>query len=143
MKKITTSKGTLFVSPVPSEDDLTGYHFDIIWNLAAELKRHADWQKDYADVVLLGNIRDYDVPSDTFMFTYQLEQVVKCLQNGGSVLVHCLGGHGRTGTAVACILNRLEGMSCNASLKMARQTCFGPEVADQIEFVKAVCKENR
>ncbi len=143
MKKIPTTHGTLLVSSIPAEEDLVGHHFDIIWNLAAELKHHADWQKDYADVVLLGNIKDYSVPSDTFAFTYQLEQVVNCLKKGGSVLVHCLGGHGRTGTATACILNRLEGMPVKTALKTARQICFGPEVDDQIEFVKSICKEDK
>lgn len=141
MKKIPTSQGTLSVSPMPAEEDLTGQHFDIIWNLGAELKHHADWQKDYADVVLLGNIKDYKAPIDAFTFTHQLEQVVKCLRSGGSVLVHCLGGHGRTGTAVACILNRLEGVSANVALKTAQKYCRGPEVDDQIAFVKSICKE--
>lgn len=141
MKKIPTTQGTLSVSPMPAEEDLSGQHFDIIWNLAAELKHHAEWQKDYAGVVLLGNIKDYTAPHDTFAFKYQLEQVVKCLKNGGSVLVHCLGGHGRTGTAVACILNSLEGMSANVALKTAQKFCRGPEVPDQIEFVKSICKE--
>ncbi len=143
MKKISTTYGTLSVSQVPAEEDLIGYHFDIIWNLAAELKKHSDWQKEFANLVLLGNIDDYDIPNDVFAFKYQLEQVVNCLKNGGSVLVHCLGGHGRTGMAVACILNRLEGISANESLKVARRTCFGPEVEEQIEFVKSICKETK
>jgi protein tyrosine/serine phosphatase len=142
MKKIPTSSGTLLASPCPAGEDLIGYHFDIIWNLAVELKHHAEWEKDHAEVVLLGNINDYDVPGDTFAFTYQLEQVVKCLKNGGSVLVHCLGGHGRTGMAIACILNRLEGLSANVALKTAQQFCRGgPKMDDQIAFVKSVCKE--
>lgn len=141
MKKIPTSHGTLLVSPVPAGEDLIGYHFDIIWNLAAELKHEAEWEKDHAGEVLLGNVDDYRAPHDTIAFLYQLEKVVKCLKNGGSVLVHCLGGHGRTGTAAACIVSFLEGVSANVGLKTAQKYCRGPEMDDQIAFVKSVCKE--
>ena len=144
MQIIYNARGSLYVSPAPLEKDLIKEkfdidQFDIIWNLASELAHYAEWEQKYASLVLLGNVKDYRSPHDEVAFLNQLEQVVECLKKGGRVLVHCLGGHGRTGTAVALILNRLEGFSVQECLKIAREQCQGPEVDEQITIVKDHC----
>ncbi len=141
MKLIPTTSGKLYASSVPLQMDLDSIgKFDIIWNLAKELsflkKNELDWSKK----VIIGNIEDYDIPSNIIKFKYQLLQVVKALQNNGQVLVHCMAGHGRTGMAIACIKHFLDGLSAKDSLEYAKRTCGGPETKLQKNFVKNLCK---
>lgn len=138
MKKIKTKTGSFYIGPAPLQQDLLGYHFDIIWNLAEELNDLLLWQKDFAHVVLHANIPDFDIPSDIKSFIFQLKKVVLCLKNNGKVLVHCLGGHGRTGMAVACILSLLDGHSPDYALMLANKYCQGPETYHQNNFVLSI-----
>jgi protein-tyrosine phosphatase len=143
MKIIPTRRGVLYASHLPSEKGMVDQRFDIIWNLAVERAKDAQWEKNYAKQVLLGNVPDYGIPNDQVSFLYQLDQVIECLIAGGTVLVHCLGGHGRTGMAVACIVNRLDNLSVDDAISLTKHLVSGPEVQKQIEFVKHVCQGNK
>ena len=50
-------------------------------------------------------IEDYQVPKDIPAFNRIIEGILTCLKNKNNVLVHCHGGHGRTGMiAVGCFV---------------------------------------
>jgi protein-tyrosine phosphatase len=49
-------------------------------------------------------IVDMGVPADPTAFARMLEAIGREVRGGRTVLVACLGGDGRTGTAVACLL---------------------------------------
>lgn len=46
---------------------------------------------------------DFGLPANTGTFTNQLKAVLERARSGQDVEVGCLGGHGRTGTALACL----------------------------------------
>lgn len=81
-------------------------------------------------------IEDYDIPSDSQSFLRDLEIVLGHLQAGRDVYVHCLGGHGRTGMALAALTVRLAGVSPEAALQFSKQQCQGPEREAQKTFIK-------
>jgi protein-tyrosine phosphatase len=140
LKLVSTSSGTLFISPLPDKTELESFEkFDIIWNLT-DNESYADFEKEYAHHVYLGNIKDYDIPKDTQKFEHQLSLIINCLRLGGSVLIHCLAGHGRTGMALACVLIGMEYISAETAIKQTNKLCNGPETEDQKEFVRRYAK---
>lgn len=140
LKLVSTPSGTLFISPLPDKEDLESLEkFDIIWNLT-DNESYADFEKEYAYHVYLGNIKDYNIPKDIQKFEHQLSLVINCLRLEGSVLMHCLAGHGRTGMALACVLIGMEYISAEAALKRTNRLCHGPETEEQKEFVRQYAK---
>ena len=139
MQKVNTSSGNLYVSPVPSIMDLNdGPAFDIIWNLAEEFAGWCETERYFAEKVLCGNIEDYNIPKDLPLFLKQLGEVVNCLRGGGTVLIHCFAGHGRTGTALAAVKCELDKMPAEQALNFSKSICNGPERKIQRDFVKSL-----
>lgn len=135
MQKVTTETGSLYVGSKDDALDLSvGTKFDIIWNLASELAGWKKFQAKNAETVLCAQIEDFGIPEPE-LFGYQLELVLTALKNDGSVFVHCVGGHGRTGMALAIIKKQL-GASNQEALKIAKDYCQGPETKEQIHFVE-------
>ena len=137
MKLVETSKGNLYIG---SKDDALTVtegkgRYDIIWNLASELAFLTKNERKNAKTVLFADIPDYDIPSNKKSFKAQLSKVVKTLEAGGTVFVHCLGGHGRTGTALAAIKKSLDKLSAKDALAFAEKECNGPESEAQVNFI--------
>lgn len=86
------------------------------------------WQmQDYFDIAremgletLHFPIRDRDVPEDRAVFDHFVTEVLGRLQAGQTVLVHCLGGLGRTGTLAAALLVK-TGMPTKAAIAEVRK----------------------
>jgi Protein-tyrosine phosphatase len=57
--------------------------------------------------------RDGGIPSYPVAFWTQLADLIRANKNAGPVFIHCMGGHGRTGTAAA-ILSHIFGFSAGA-----------------------------
>lgn len=134
MKLISTQKGKLYISHSPSNADLNKHQFDCIWNLAAELEYLLPLEQKACDNVLFANIKDRDIPKDIILFQSQLNEVISNLQDNRTVLVHCMGGIGRTGLALGCILKGL-GLNVNRAVGLVKNACGGPETKEQINFI--------
>ncbi len=136
MKLIPTSCGKLWIGNALDAYNLGSSRFHIVWNLAVELAHLIELELPKTETVLFARIEDYSPPSDIEIFKEQLRTVVASLKNGGKVFVHCLGGCGRTGTALACILVSLEGITEEEALKRTKEYCGGPELTSQMNFVR-------
>jgi hypothetical protein len=79
-----------------------------------------DGKKDYAkhpDEIRL-DWSDYDVPSLDTQFWYDLYDYI--VEKKAKTLVFCVGGHGRTGTAMACLLVA-SGYTADESIAIVRE----------------------
>jgi protein-tyrosine phosphatase len=88
----TTVTGVSFVADDPYRRDVLpsfGLYLDERWRPPWP-HAHVDWP-------------DFNVPTDTDAARRALVQLVERARRGEAVEVGCLGGHGRTGTALACI----------------------------------------
>ena len=139
MKNILIGNGELYLSMAPFRDDLKKYGpFDIIWNLAQELNEYYDdlYKYNFSKLYLFGNIKDYDIPKNLKLFSSQLDKICESLKNGKKVLIHCMGGRGRTGMVYACLLKKLNKVSSEDAIALALKVCKGPETEEQKEFIK-------
>ncbi len=83
-------------------------------------------------------VPDFDVPPDAAAFRDFLLDLLRRLDDGESIYLHCLAGLGRTGTALACLLV-LAGESANDAVGLVR-SCYQPgavETTRQRNFVEA------
>lgn len=136
--KIPTTSGTLYYGPLPNKktlEKLNELGVDIIWNLASELSLIVPYEEKFAKTVLFANIVDYSAPSND-AFLKQLYYVAGALKNGKRVFVHCFGGHGRTGTALAAIKVLMEKMDPEDALDTAFRYAKGPESEDQEDYIR-------
>lgn len=142
MKLVETTQGSLYIG---DKDDvlavmekLPKIQFDIIWNLAEELEFLVTDEKLYARMVLAANIPDYDIPTNTDEFVRQLTLVLNVLCKGGAVFIHCFGGCGRTGLALAAIKIALDKLTAVEALAFTAIQCDGPETDSQKQFVTSL-----
>lgn len=80
---------------------------------------------------------DRDVPPDRVAYAAMLDSIAERLRNGSTVLVTCKGGLGRTGTAIACLLQD-AGLSATDAMAITRSARHGAiDSGGQEAFVKA------
>lgn len=80
-------------------------------------------------------IVDHHVPRSDEAFEAALEAVDEDLRRGRTVLVHCVGGCGRTGMFVASLLVR-AGLEAEEAIRaFRRQRRCGPETPEQVAYV--------
>ena len=72
-------------------------------------------------VVIRHPIADMGVPADRVPFGAMLDDVRDDILGGQTVVISCLGGFGRTGTAVACLLVD-AGVRWDAAISLVRAT---------------------
>jgi ribA/ribD-fused uncharacterized protein len=66
---------------------------------------HSQYKTQYEQIKF--PIQDRRIPKDVVEFSkfvYKLYKIIKHLETGKKVYVHCRGGHGRSGIVVACLL---------------------------------------
>ncbi len=80
-------------------------------------------------------IIDFGVPQDTNTFKQCIKTIADSLIKGKIVLIHCLGGIGRTGLATNCILQTL-GVDQNEAQKRVKQSGSAAETQEQLDFMK-------
>lgn len=86
---------------LPKVDDLIAYY------------------KDSGFEVIHYPIKDFGVPQDMKDFYRFIQTVAAALQKGNA-LVHCMGGYGRTGLIVACLL-AFQGFDPDSAIKAVRK----------------------
>ena len=79
---------------------------------------------------------DVSVPTDPAAFAELVEQVYAELQAGKTVVAHCLGGLGRSGTLVACLLVRSGEFAADAATAFVRLKRPGAVQGQQPQFVQ-------
>ncbi len=85
---------------------------------------------------------DVKVPSDPATFAALVGELYTDLQAGNTVVVHCLGGLGRSGTLAACLLIR-AGLGAQAAMDLTRTCRPGAIEGGQSEFVRQYAKPQR
>ncbi len=64
---------------------------------------------------------DVNVPSDPAAFAALVEEIYAQLQEGETVVAHCLGGLGRSGMLVACLLVRSGEFGADDAIRFVRK----------------------
>lgn len=88
-------------------------------------------------------IVDMEAPKDSCAARALVERILRTLEAGDGVVVHCWGGLGRTGTvAASCLVAR--GASPSRALEMVRATREGAvQTAEQERFVMDFARSSR
>lgn len=107
----------------------------MVWNLLEEEDSCHKAEREIIQNVIWTPIADYSIPHDGESFIQDLNKVAGFVRNGGKVFVHCMGGRGRTGMVLACLLMELEGLYPETALALTKVLCNGPEEESQKEFV--------
>lgn len=131
--------GKVFFGSYPDMEDLLVLkkeNIQIIWNLMMELPSVLMREKQFYTNVLHSPIKDFNAPKSGSNFVYNLEQICLKLEAGHNVFIHCLGGHGRTGMALAALLIKINLMSADDALELTHNICNGPEMECQKDFIK-------
>ena len=85
-------------------------------------------------------IRDFESPDDSEAFGRLVDTVIRAIQSGNPVCVHCQAGVGRTGLVLACILGRLYGISGRQAISAVRKVRTALETEEQIRFAQDFCR---
>ncbi len=139
----TAQKGTGF----PGSPDI-GFYFDPKWAttiLSSPGARLPFVRATKAKGVIIFPWEDWGVPENAAILRRALRWLLQQVGDGKVVEVGCMGGHGRTGTALACLLI-LQGLNAKRALRRVwDEYCQEAiESQKQIDFIKAfVRKRNR
>ncbi len=83
----------------------------------------------------LVDVPDHDVPREPEAFDEFVREADAALLDGQSILVHCVGGCGRTGIFCACLMVR-RGLGAREAIESFRaQRGCGPETLPQLAYV--------
>ncbi|QOJ78572.1 dual specificity protein phosphatase family protein [Infirmifilum lucidum] len=81
-------------------------------------------------------IPDFSFRSPELVFHSVIEPVKEEVEGGGSVLLHCMGGIGRSGTLAAMLLVALDGLTLEGALSRVKKLGGGPQVPAQFVSLK-------
>ncbi len=99
-----------------------------------ELRKRAG---DFGIRVLWSPIRDVSVPKSVEDFAPVIQLVIEALQDGQTVVIHCMGGLGRTGLAAACVLVVTTELTPKEAISIVRLARPGAvQTRGQEEFVE-------
>jgi hypothetical protein len=130
------------VVSLPDGTRVTAVSFDAIAPYARERDEQPDyglyldprWQPPWAHDHL--DWPDFGVPGDPALVRTMLRSVLDRARTGERVEVGCLGGHGRTGTALACLAVLTGYPACDAVAWVRASYCQeAVETAGQEAFI--------
>ena len=84
-------------------------------------------------------VPDFDLPQNNDEFMAHMKNVADLIQEGKNLLIHCAGGHGRTGMAAACIL-QLLGFKPDEALQTISMAGSAPDNLEQQKIVYEFAK---
>lgn len=128
--------------PTASEIDEVAESFDAIVVLVEgfELPYSLDEWKKRGVEVLHSPVRDFSAPSVEQLFEI-LRWIEKMVREGKKVLIHCMGGLGRSGTVAVAWLMYSKGLPLREALRRVRMVRPGAvEVEEQVEVLKELEK---
>ena len=79
-------------------------------------------------------IPDYGIPEDAEELDRLLDKIRALLEQGESVVIHCAGGHGRTGMVAILLLARM-GVELSEAVRRVRSAGSGPDTEEQRRFL--------
>lgn len=79
-------------------------------------------------------IKDFGIPDNQTEFAKFISSIAEQLQTGTTVLMHCAGGIGRTGTAATCVLHAL-GFDRDKASELIEAAGSRPETPEQRQLV--------
>lgn len=77
---------------------------------------------------------NFGVPDDAAGFRRDVQEIVRVLERGDAVMLHCAAGIGRTGSTAACVLKAL-GLGTEEALQRVRDAGSNPQNAQQSGLV--------
>lgn len=86
-------------------------------------------------------IEDKSCPTNVPLFCKFILQVLKLLQDGNKIYVHCRGGHGRAGIVVWCLLKLFYDISVEDALKKTNE-CHNRRPFMRDKWRKMGCPQN-
>lgn len=99
----------------------------------------ADTAREYNMCWIHLPIVDFDVPKDDFEDAWVLggQKIVNELRNGRKVVIHCMGGKGRSGLVAAIVLRELNpSLSGDEAIKLVRRyNSHAIETKEQEQYV--------
>ena len=101
-------------------------------------------KKSPSNRILLYPWEDWGLPEDPKLFTRVLNWLLTEIRRGRVVEIACMGGHGRTGTALACLLV-LQGLTPTRAMRRvwSRYCEEAIESHTQMEFIRAFASKGR
>lgn len=136
--KLKNCTGRLFFGACPEIQqikELKNHNVNCIWNLLEEMPFIFEYEKNIFDNSINTPIKDFDIPKDIKLFIYESNIIYNRLKNGENIFVHCLGGRGRTGIALAFLL-LIDDLNNNKDILNIVYNCSrGPENKKQKDFV--------
>lgn len=69
-------------------------------------------------------IKDHNIPEELYKFSIficKISNIIKKLNKGEYVYIHCKGGHGRAGLVVSCLLCYIHKITSHDSLKLTNE----------------------
>ncbi len=145
-----TIKGKMFVDAMPGSEqswpeflaEASSVGLDTIVSLTSEdeIRRHSPsyltalTEKklpcDWRSVAM----RDLGLASNEGAFRAQVKEVAAKLSEGKTVLIHCAGGRGRTGTMAACVLKTM-GLPRDEAIQRVQDAGSSAESATQTGMI--------
>jgi protein-tyrosine phosphatase len=109
-------------------------NISVIWNLLEHPTYLKEEQEHFTSYHT--PIHDYDIPTDKEKFMEVLGEILRTLEFGHNIYIHCFGGTGRTGM-VLLALAAITGKNIdNWETKIYKATGGGPETEEQIKFAR-------
>jgi protein-tyrosine phosphatase len=141
--------GKLYRSPMPYANQLdtlkTEFRINRILQLCFDHEfktyRHEDLFKRYQEKqfqVTCYPIKDYSIPESKEKTRDLVDQIILYLKEGENILIHCVGGNGRTGLLIACLARRILGLNGPDAVQWVRK--YVPNAVERPEQTKFVAE---